>query len=62
MFYIFIIVFIISFIFYMLNKLLYTEHFYGNYISTWTPYIVDREYQPGYTNYFYNNGYMYPVF
>jgi hypothetical protein len=62
MFYIFIIVFIISLIFYMLNKLLYTEYFYGNYISTWTPYIVDREYQPGYTNYFYNNGYMYPVF
>ena len=46
----------------MLNKLLYIEHFYVNNISTWTPYIVDREYQPGYTNYFYNNGYMYPVF
>lgn len=29
---------------------------------TWTPYIVDRYHQPGYSNYFYQNGYMYPVF
>lgn len=31
-------------------------------ITTWTPYIIDNEYQPGYSNYFYNNGYMYPIF
>ena len=29
---------------------------------TWTPYIVDVYNQPGYSNYFYQNGYMYPVF
>ena len=31
-------------------------------ITTWTPYYVDIYNQPGYTNYFYNNGYMYPIF
>ena len=29
---------------------------------TWTPYIKDVYNQPGYSNYFYKNGYMYPVF
>ena len=33
-----------------------------NFTVTWTPYIVDRYYQPGYSNYFYHNNYMYPVF
>lgn len=29
---------------------------------TWTPYIVDKCNQPGYSNYFYHNNYMYPIF
>jgi len=29
---------------------------------TWTPYIIDKYNQPGYSNYFYHNNYMYPVF
>jgi len=47
--------------FYILNKYLILEKFYVP-ITTWTPYIVDNEYQPGYSNYFYNNGYMYPIY
>lgn len=35
------------------------EHFA---VTTWTPYYVDYYNQPGYTNYFYNNGYMYPLY
>jgi hypothetical protein len=31
-------------------------------VTTWTPYVLDNEYQPGYSNYFYNNGYMYPIY
>jgi hypothetical protein len=54
-----ILVIILFIIFYSLNKLLLIEKFY---ITTWTPYIVDKAYQPGYSNYFYNNGYMYPIF
>jgi len=51
---------LLIFIFYILNKILsFKENFY---ITTWTPYIVDKEYQPGYSNYFYNNGYMYPIY
>ena len=52
------------------------ETFYGEYdgypdryqnpppppISTWTPYYVDINFQPGYSNYFYRNGYMYPIY
>lgn len=56
----FISIFII-FSFNIFNKLL-NEKFYNRYITTWTPYIVDYQYQPGYSNYFYNNGYMYPIF
>ena len=55
-FFIFIILFIIL---YTINIILSKEHFY---ISTWTPYVLDLANQPGYTNYFYNNGYMYPIF
>jgi hypothetical protein len=33
-----------------------------NFTVTWTPYVVDRYNQPGYSNYFYHNNYMYPVF
>ena len=55
-FFIFIILFIIL---YTINIILSKENFY---ISTWTPYVLDLANQPGYTNYFYNNGYMYPIF
>jgi hypothetical protein len=48
-------------LFYVFNKILEVENFYVP-ITTWTPYIVDNEYQPGYSNYFYNNGYMYPIY
>jgi hypothetical protein len=48
-------------LFYVFNKILEVENFYVP-ITTWTPYIVDKEYQPGYSNYFYNNGYMYPIY
>ena len=33
-----------------------------NFTVTWTPYVVDKCFQPGYSNYFYHNNYMYPVF
>lgn len=56
--YIFLIAIIII-ILYIVNKFLSIENFY---ITTWTPYIMDIEYQPGYSNYFYNNGYMYPIY
>lgn len=29
---------------------------------TFTPYIIDYYRQPGYSNYFYHNNYMYPLF
>lgn len=58
MYYIYIILFI-YFIFYFINRALSIENFY---VTTWTPYIVDKEYQPGFSNYFYNNGYMYPLY
>ena len=59
LFFIIILVLILFSIFYYLTRLLLIENFY---ITTWTPYIIDKEYQPGYSNYFYNNGYMYPIF
>ena len=31
-------------------------------ITTWTPYVIDNQYQPGFSNYFYKNGYMYPIY
>ena len=53
--------------FYIINKYLVIENFYvpvttGFPVTTWTPYFIDKEYQPGYSNYFYNNGYMYPIY
>ena len=33
-----------------------------NFNVTWTPYIIDQYNQPGYSNYFYHNNYMYPLF
>ena len=46
-------------IFYIINNLLSKEHFYT---TTWTPYVIDDQYQPAYSNYFYKNGYMYPIY
>jgi hypothetical protein len=51
--------FFFIFLFLYFNNNNYTENFY---VTTWTPYIIDYYYQPGFTNYFYNNGYMYPVY
>lgn len=44
---------------YFIFKDSFIEHFY---VTTWTPYVVDYDNQPGYTNYFYDNGYMYPIY
>ena len=33
-----------------------------NFNVTWTPYIIDKYNQPGYSNYFYHNNYMYPSY
>ena len=33
-----------------------------NFNVTWTPYIIDKYNQPGYSNYFYHNNYMYPTY
>ncbi len=35
------------------------EHFY---ITTWTPYVMDCDNQPCYSNYFFMNNYMYPIY
>ena len=56
---IYIIAIILILIFYLVNKIILTENFL---VTTWTPYIVDYNNQPGYSNYFYNNGYMYPIY
>ena len=29
---------------------------------TWTPYVYDYINQPAYSNYFFDNGYMYPIY
>jgi hypothetical protein len=50
---------LIILIFFFVQNILNKEHFH---IKTWTPYIIDKENQPGYSNYFYNNGYMYPIY
>ena len=62
-------IFLIIF-FYIINKYIIIEKFdvpvttrnYDVPVTTWTPYIIDKDYQPGYSNYFYNNGYMYPIY
>lgn len=55
------IIIIILFLFYIVNNNI--KNIKENFIvTTWTPYIVDYWNQPGYTNYFYNNGYMYPIY
>ena len=54
------IIFILYIIFYYINNQI-IEGFYVP-IVTWRPSYMDIEYQPGWSNYFYNNGYMYPVY
>jgi len=39
------------------NKIIYYPR-----VVTWSPSYVDNYYQPGYNQYFYNNGYYYPVY
>jgi hypothetical protein len=57
--------FIIFLLFFFLNNLL-TENFYVRkrlpVAITWTPYVYDYANQPSYSNYFYDNGYMYPIY
>ena len=44
-------------------KLNYVESFIPyKKITTWTPYVMDCYNQPCYSNYFYGNGYMYPIY
>jgi hypothetical protein len=49
---------LILILFYYINIFILNEHF----LVTWTPYSIDKYNQPGYSNYFYHNNYMYPVF
>ena len=51
------IILILTFLFYLLNK-----NIKENFLVTWTPYIIDKYRQSGYSNYFYHNNYMYPIF
>jgi len=60
-----IIIITIIIIFYFLNKIIIEDFYVRKRLPvavTWTPYIVDYINQPAYSNYFYNNGYMYPVY
>jgi hypothetical protein len=48
---------------YVSNKELFSDMRRNNHtVTTWTPYAMDCYNQPCYSNYFYKNGYMYPVF
>jgi hypothetical protein len=55
---------IIIILIYYIIKNNYFESFvnYKKRITTWTPYVMDCYNQPCYSNYFYGNGYMYPVY
>jgi len=41
------------------NQYYFTKPKYN--IQTWTPYFIDKYYQPRFNNYFYYDGYMYPI-
>jgi hypothetical protein len=60
-----IITLLIIILFYLFNKI-FKENFIVKknlpIAVTWTPYIIDYYNQPAYSNYFYNNGYMYPIY
>ena len=43
------------------NKFEY-ENYQNRIVTTWTPYVMDCYNQPCYSNYFYGNGYMYPIY
>ena len=64
--YAFILFVIISIIIILILQYLYNIKYFNkiqeNFLVTWTPYIRDRYNQPGYSNYFYHNNYMYPVY
>jgi hypothetical protein len=54
---------IFIFIFFMGIIIYYTrKQQIENFNVTWTPYIIDKYNQPGYSNYFYHNNYMYPSY
>jgi len=54
---------IFIFIFFMGIIIYYTRsNQIENFNVTWTPYIIDKYNQPGYSNYFYHNNYMYPSY
>ena len=58
---------LLTIFFYITNKYIIIENYDVNVttglpVTTWTPYFIDKDYQPGYSNYFYNNGYMYPIY
>ena len=57
MYYIISIIIIILFLFYIINK-----NIKENFSVTWTPYIIDKYRQPGYSNYFYHNNYIYIIY
>jgi hypothetical protein len=57
-----IIIIFISFVIYYFYQYNYFYKYKEDFLVTWTPYIVDRYNQPGYSNYFYHNNYMYPVY
>lgn len=54
-------VIIILFLQYLYN-IKYFNKIQENFLVTWTPYTKDIYNQPGYSNYFYKNNYMYPVY
>ncbi len=54
-----IIILLILFTLLYYNKYSNIEHFI---VTTWTPYVMDCDNQPCYSNYFYMNGYMYPIY
>jgi len=56
-----IIIFLLLVIYY-LYQYNYFYKYKEDFLVTWTPYIVDRYNQPGYSNYFSDNNYMYPVY
>lgn len=56
------IIFLLLLLSIIVHNMFNIEYFYNPTITTWTPYIIDVANQPGYSNYFYNNGYMYPIY
>jgi len=57
MYYIISIILTITILFYLANR-----NIKETFMVTWTPYIIDKYNQPGFSNYFYHNNYMYPIY